>query len=102
MSFTRPNDTIEALAIALGENIYLDIAKWHLYLNDAHLHHSLAEALYPLLDQKPIQEASVLDVLRTFPVKVGGGRHQVPLLDLLPMACQISLIDLLEDVQNER
>ncbi|MGL6338716.1 MAG: DUF3181 family protein, partial [Waterburya sp.] len=29
---------IEALAAQIGENVYIDIAKWHLYLNDAHLH----------------------------------------------------------------
>ncbi|MFM7450504.1 MAG: DUF3181 family protein, partial [Leptolyngbyaceae cyanobacterium] len=28
---------VEALAAEIGENIYIDIAKWHLYLSDAHL-----------------------------------------------------------------
>lgn len=40
-------EIIEALAAEIGENVYMDIAKWHLYLSDAHLHTVLAEQLYP-------------------------------------------------------
>ncbi len=41
---------IESLAAEIGENVYIDIAKWHLYLNDAHLHTVVAEQLYPMLE----------------------------------------------------
>ena len=41
---------IEKLAAEIGENIYIDVAKWHLYLAEAHLHTQLAEQLYPLLE----------------------------------------------------
>ncbi len=91
---------VEALAAEIGENIYLDIAKWHLYLSNAHLHTLLAEQLYPLLQKGTVNESDVLQVLRSMPVKVGGGRHELPLLELLPMQCQVNLIDLLEEFQK--
>jgi Protein of unknown function (DUF3181). len=37
---------IESLAAEIGENVYIDIAKWHLYLSDAHLHTVVAQQLY--------------------------------------------------------
>lgn len=94
-------EAIEALAAELGEALYLDVAKWHLYLNDAHLHTPLAEQLLPLLEQGPIQEQTILGVLQAFKVKVGGGRHEISLLELLPVSCQMTLIDLLEAFQRQ-
>jgi Protein of unknown function (DUF3181) len=92
---------IEALAAEIGENIYIDVAKWHLYLADAHLHTLLAEQLYPLLAAGPIQTTQVQDLLTHIPVKLGGGKREVPLGDLLPMQCQVNLIDLLEEFQRQ-
>ncbi len=91
---------LEALAAEIGETIYLDIAKWHLYLSNAHLHTVLAEQLYPMLQKGTVNESEVLQILRAIPVKVGGGRHELPLLELLPMQCQVNLIDLLEEFQK--
>ena len=93
--------TIEALAAEIGENIYIDVAKWHLYLADAHLHTVLAEQLYPLLTAGAIETPQVQDVLTRIPVKLGGGKREVPLGDLLPMQCQVNLIDLLEEFQRQ-
>ncbi len=94
-------ESIETLAAEIGENIYIDVAKWHLYLADAHLHTLLAEQLYPLFATGPIQVAQVEDVLSRIPVKLGGGKREVPLSDLLPMQCQVNLIDLLEEFQRQ-
>jgi hypothetical protein len=52
MAKTNTTEAIEALAAEIGENIYIDVAKWHLYLREAHLHTTLAEQLYPLLTSK--------------------------------------------------
>ena len=41
---------IENLAAKIGETVYIDVAKWHLYLNDAKLHVVVAEKAYPLLE----------------------------------------------------
>ncbi len=91
---------IEALAAEIGENIYIDVAKWHLYLAEAHLHTALAEKLYPLLEDNQLEEDEVVAILQEIPVKLGGGKKTLPLLDLLPMQCQVNLLDLLEEYQK--
>ncbi len=91
---------IEALAAEIGENIYIDVAKWHLYLAEAHLHTILAEKLYPLLEDDQLEEDGVVAILREIPVKLGGGKKTLPLLDLLPMQCQVNLLDLLEEYKK--
>ena len=93
---------IEALAAEIGENIYMDIAKWHLYLSDAHLHTPLAEKLYPLIEDDEISEAAVNKILESTTVQIGGGKKTFPLTDFLPMQCQVNLIDLLEEFQKNR
>lgn len=101
MAGTTTAEAIEALAAEIGENIYIDIAKWHLYLSDAHLHTPLAEQLYPLLKGGNLQEDRVLEVLQGISVKLGGGRREVPLADLLPVQCQVQLMDILEECQRK-
>jgi hypothetical protein len=100
MANSNTTELIEALAAEIGENIYIDVAKWHLYLADAHLHVTLAERVYPLLEEGAVTEAAVLKILRSIPVKLGGGKVEVPLADLLPMQCQVNLLALLEDYQR--
>lgn len=92
---------IEALAAKIGENIYIDVAKWHLYLNDAHLHTIVAEKIYPILEDNSLTEDAVASVLKSIPVKLGGGKTELALNQLLPMQCQMSLIDLLEEYQQD-
>ena len=92
---------IEALAAEIGENIYIDVAKWHLYLAEAHLHTALAEKLYPLLEEDRLAEDGVIAILQEIPVKLGGGKKTLSLLDLLPMQCQVNLLDLLEEYQKQ-
>ena len=92
---------IESLAAEIGENVYIDIAKWHLYLNDAHLHTVLAERLYPMLEDGDLDADRVAQVLQAIPVKLGGGKREVPLADLIPMQCQVQLMDVLEEFQRK-
>lgn len=96
----RTTEVIEAMASEIGENVYMDIAKWHLYLSDAHLHTQLAEQLYPILTAKSLDEDRVLHILQSIPIKIGAGKKEVPLLDFLPMQCQVNLMDLLEEYQR--
>jgi hypothetical protein len=100
MANVGANQAIESLAAEIGENVYIDVAKWHLYLSNAHLHTVLAEQLYPLLANNQLSEEKVLQLLQAIPVKLGGGKREVPLADLLPMQCQVNLMDLLEDFQR--
>ncbi|MBW4577726.1 MAG: DUF3181 family protein [Aphanothece sp. CMT-3BRIN-NPC111] len=101
MATANTSEAIEALAAEIGENIYIDVAKWHLYLREAHLHTVLAEQLYPLLKGGTVEENRVQQILQNIPVKLGGGKREVPLADLLPMQCQVNLMDLLEEYQRK-
>ena len=92
---------IESLAAEIGENVYIDIAKWHLYLSDAHLHTVVAQQLYPMLEHRDLDADRVGQVLQGIPVKLGGGKREVPLADLIPMQCQVQLMDVLEEFQRK-
>lgn len=93
---------IEALAAEIGENIYIDVAKWHLYLSEAHLHTVIAQRVYPLIEDEAVTQEAVLKILRDVPVSLGEGKIVIPLLDLLPAKCQASLMDILEEFQKNR
>lgn len=101
MTNLNTTEAIEKLAAEIGENVYMDIAKWHLYLRDAHLHTVVAERLYPMLTSNSLNEDEVFGALQNIPVKLGGGKREVPLADLLPMQVQVNLMDLLEEYQRQ-
>jgi Protein of unknown function (DUF3181) len=92
---------IESLAAEIGENVYIDIAKWHLYLRDAHLHTVVAQQLYSMLEDGNLDADKVGQVLQSIPVKLGGGKRELPLADLIPMQCQVQLMDILEEFQRD-
>ena len=92
---------IESLAAQIGENVYIDIAKWHLYLRDAHLHTVVAKQLYPMLEEGNLDDDKVARVLEGIPVKLGGGKREVPLADLIPMQSRVHLMDVLEEFQRD-
>ena len=99
---TNNAEFMEALAAEIGENVYIDIAKWHLYLSNAKLHTVVAEKVYPLISSNnSVDQKDVTDVLQSIPIKVGGGKREIPLIDLLPSQCQNDLVDILEKFQRE-
>lgn len=99
MTHPMSSEAIEKLAAEIGDQIYIDVAKWHLYLRDAKIHTSLSEQLYPLLESDPIDASAVEQILATTMVTLGEQR-QVPLSDLVPTRIQGRLVDLLEDYQR--
>ncbi len=101
MAKTNTTEILEALASEIGENIYIDIAKWHLFLSNAKLHTVVAEKMYPLLTSHSVDEDQVIKVLESIPIKIGGGKREIPLIDLLPLQCQVNLVDILEKYQTE-
>ena len=101
MAQPNTSELMEAIAADIGENVYLDIAKWHLYLSDAHLHTVVAEQLYPIITSNSLDEDRVLSILQAIPVKIGGGKREIPLVDLLPMQCQVNLMDIVEKYQRQ-
>jgi Protein of unknown function (DUF3181) len=100
MAKTLASEDLEGLAAEIGKTVYIDVAKWHLYLTEAHLDTVLAQRLAPLLLDGNIDEARVLKELSAIPVQMGGGKKELPLSDLVPMQCQVNLMDLLEDFQQ--
>jgi hypothetical protein len=96
MAKTNTTELLEALAAEIGENVYIDVAKWHLYLSNAKLHTVVAEQLYPLITSNTVNEDRVLQVLGSIQIKIGGGRRELPLIDFLPLQCQVTLVDILE------
>jgi hypothetical protein len=93
------SQNIEQLAAAIAEEVYIDIAKWHLYLGDAHLHTVLAEKFYPMITDGTsgrIDEIAVTKVLANVFVKVGGGRREIPLVELIPSHAESNLLGILE------
>lgn len=100
MSYSATSEAIEALAAEIGEKIYIDVAKWHLFLREAHLHTTLAERLYPLMTDKSLNSSSVEGVLRDISVKLGGGKRELPLIDLIPASGVSDLVELLEEFQR--
>ena len=72
MTSTTPE--IEALAAELGEQVYIDVAKWHLFLAEAHLHIPLAERVYPLLESDNLRRSGVEAILKQLSVAIGGGQ----------------------------
>ncbi len=102
MANSNTTREIETLAAEIGENIYIDVAKWHLYLTEAHLHTKVAEQVYPLIENDELSEDEILSILRSIKVPLGGGKLEVSLLELLPIQCQTSLIELLEEYQRNQ
>ncbi|ELR96588.1 DUF3181 family protein [Gloeocapsa sp. PCC 73106] len=101
MSNSNTTEAIEALAATIGENVYIDVAKWRLFLAEAHLHTVVAEKAYPLLQDNSLTEDKVLALLGDIPVKLGGGKTELPLRDLISMQSQIKLIEILEEFQDK-
>ena len=98
MAYPGSAAVIEALAADIGDTVYIDVAKWHLYLKDTSLHTTLAEKFYPMVTDGDL---TVVEVLQSIPVKLGGGRRSLPLSDLIPIQCQVDLLDLLERRRSE-
>ena len=101
MTNASTTQIIESLAAEIGDKVYIDIAGWHLYLSDAKLHLTLAEKFYPIVTEEVPSEGQVMEILQGIPVRLGAGRKEVPLIDLLPMQCQTDLIEVLAEFREK-
>ncbi|MBE9203908.1 DUF3181 family protein [Synechocystis salina LEGE 06099] len=99
MTSTTPE--IEALAADIGEQIAIDVAKWNLFLAEAHLHIPLAERVYPLLEKDELSRAGVEGALKDLSVAIGGGKVNISLLDALSSTMVNRLLTLLEEYQSK-
>ncbi|MCA1903551.1 MAG: DUF3181 family protein [Cyanobacteria bacterium KgW148] len=88
---------IEQLAATIGEIAYIEVAKWRLYLNDAHLHTAVAEGIAPLLEANQLDRRGVFACLEGIPVTLGSGKT-LPLTDLIPDRVITQLWEVLEEM----
>jgi hypothetical protein len=100
MNLYNQSEKIEALAAEIGDNIYIDVAKWHLYLSNAHLHTVLAEKIYPLLNKNSLTDNKIKEILASISIQLGGGKLEVSLAQLLPKQCEQNLINIVQDFQE--
>jgi hypothetical protein len=98
---TSTTQDIEALAAELGEQIYIDVAKWHLFLAEAHLHTPLAERIYPLLEGNDLRRSEIEAILQQLSVSIGGGKVEISLLDAIPAPIIDRLMTVLADYQSQ-
>jgi Protein of unknown function (DUF3181) len=94
------NQQIEDLAAEIGDKVYIDVAKWHLYLKDAKLHTTLAEQVFPLLNNG-LNGDKLTEILTNISIDLGGGRQKTSLLNLIPVSAQARLMDVLQDYERE-
>ncbi|MFN3927311.1 MAG: DUF3181 family protein [Pseudanabaenaceae cyanobacterium] len=76
------SEQVEQLAGAIAEEIYIDVAKWHLYLGDAKLAVPIAEKL--AVQSQKLTMAQLKELLAEFRVGIGGGKSSLPLIDFIP------------------
>lgn len=98
---TNDARAIETLAAEIGDKVYIDVAKWHLYLEAAKLHVVVAERLYPMLSDGCPNESQILQVLQEIPVALGGGKRELPLAELIPRQGLTNLTDILEEFKRQ-
>lgn len=101
MNENNSREIIEALAAEIGENVYIDVAKWHLYLTDAKLDEVLAEKLFPLLSDGEPTNNQITAILREITVSLGGGKVELPLSDLLPNTGVQKIQEIISDILQE-
>ena len=88
--------TISDLENIIGDQIYIRIENWNLYLGDAGLARRLAIELLSNLE-KGSKEATKLS-LEELLVKVGDGKKNVPLSSLIPASQINQLADILDSL----
>jgi Protein of unknown function (DUF3181) len=91
------NQVSDQLGAEIGDRIYIDVANWHLYLKDAKLHKGLAESFLPMCESGKIEESEVTTILSGIKIKLGGGKKELPLTDLIPSMGISDLVRILED-----
>lgn len=91
------------LAYKIGHDVYMDVSGWHLFLKEVKavkgltLAQALAQQFGEDISSQKYSSGTVEEVLKKIPIKLGGGKTKVPLLDLLPSACVQDLEGILAD-----
>ena len=93
---------VNTFADTLGSEVYVDVAGWHLYLKDAKLAPAVASALAAKVSGgKAPSEADVRDTCAKIPVRLGGGKSVLSLLDVMPERCVQDMVDITRRYANK-
>lgn len=90
-----------------GHDVYIDVSGWHLFLREVkaakglNLAQALAQQFGQDISSQKYNKGSLEEVLKKVPVKLGGGKAQLPLSDLLPAACVQDLERILADFEQD-
>ncbi|KAA6418261.1 MAG: hypothetical protein FRX49_11770, partial [Trebouxia sp. A1-2] len=80
---------------------------WHLFLREVkaakglNLAQALAQQFGQDISSKKYNKSTFEEVLRKVPIKLGGGKAQLPLMDLLPSGSVQDLERILEDFERD-
>lgn len=96
------------LLILAGRDVYIDVSGWHLFLKEAKaakgltLAQALAQQFGEDISSGQFGSGKIEEVLKKVPIKLGGGKVTVPLIELLPSACIRDLEGILSDFEKDR
>ena len=97
----------DAFHLWSGHDVYIDVSGWHLFLREVkaakglNLAQALAQQFGQDISSRKYDKGSLEEVLKKIPVKLGGGKAQLPLNDLLPSACVQDLERILADFEKD-
>ncbi|KAL0055077.1 hypothetical protein WJX82_006711 [Trebouxia sp. C0006] len=97
----------EDLSYKIGHDVYIDVSGWHLFLREVkaakglNLAQALAQQFGQDISSKKYNKSTFEEVLKKVPIKLGGGKAQLPLMDLLPSGCVQDLEGILEDFERD-
>lgn len=93
----------DSLADKIGQDCYVDVNGWHLYLRDVKipggnftLAQGLAQQLGPEVQGKGARGVDYQGLLKKVPMKFGGGKVTLPLNDVMPSGCMKDLEQICE------
>ena len=91
---TLDKNQLRELQLAIADRIYIQVAKWHLYLGDAGLSEALAIECSAKFDEGA--SASARHGLESVQVPLAGGSFRLPLARLIPPSQIIDLEEILD------
>ena len=87
--------------------MYIDVSGWHLFLREVkaakglNLAQALAQQFGQDISSRDYDKNKLDEVLKKIPIKLGGGKTQLPLIELLPSASVRDLEQILADFERD-
>ena len=100
----RDSTGFGSLANAIGDDVYVQVNAWRLYLKDMKFQDGLAKVFaVKIADNGNKYSDKIVDeVLGVVRVPLGGGKSDAPLGDLMPSASVNALKNILRDYVDDR